>query len=119
MVGGITAAQLDDTDIPPLSWTVPGLLPEGFGILAAAPKIGKSWLMLGLAISVANGTPFLGVPVGQNAASPPVRYAGEAGAAEAARRYGKPQSDTSAAVSNAGAGGCREAEKRFGTKGKN
>jgi RecA-family ATPase len=70
MVCGITAAQLDDTDIPALSWTVPGLLPEGFGILAAAPKIGKSWLVLSLGLSVASGISFLGVPVEQR----PVLY---------------------------------------------
>ena len=70
MVGGITAAQLDDTDIPPLSWAVPGLLPEGFGILSAAPKIGKSWLVLSLGLAVATGTAFLGVPVEQR----PVLY---------------------------------------------
>ncbi len=70
MVGAITAAQLDDTDIPPLSWAVPGLLPEGFGILAAAPKIGKSWLVLSLGLAVASGTSFLGVPVEQR----PVLY---------------------------------------------
>lgn len=70
MVGGISAAQLDDTDIPPLSWTVPGLLPQGFGILAAAPKIGKSWLVLNLGLAVASGTEFLGVPVEQR----PVLY---------------------------------------------
>lgn len=70
MIGGITAAQLDDLVMPPLSWSVPGLLPEGFGILAAAPKIGKSWLMLNLAIAVAAGTPFLGVAVEQR----PVLY---------------------------------------------
>ncbi|OBK44853.1 AAA family ATPase [Mycobacterium sp. 1081908.1] len=70
MVGGITAAQLDDTDIPPLSWAVPGVLPEGFGILAAAPKIGKSWLVLNLGLAVASGTSFLDVPVEQR----PVLY---------------------------------------------
>lgn len=70
MVGGITAAELDDIDIPALSWTVPGLLPEGFGILAAAPKIGKSWLVLNLGLAVASGTEFLGVPVEQR----PVLY---------------------------------------------
>jgi RecA-family ATPase len=70
MVGGITAAELDDIDIPALSWTVPGLLPEGFGILAAAPKIGKSWLVLSLGLAVASGTGFLGVPVDQR----PVLY---------------------------------------------
>jgi len=70
MVGGITAAELDDIDIPALSWTVPGLLPEGFGILAAAPKIGKSWLVLSLGLAVASGTSFLDVPVEQR----PVLY---------------------------------------------
>jgi RecA-family ATPase len=70
MIGGITAAELDDIDIPPLSWTVPGLLPEGFGILAAAPKIGKSWLVLSLGLAVASGASFLGVPVEQR----PVLY---------------------------------------------
>jgi RecA-family ATPase len=70
MVGGITAAELDDIDIPALSWTVPGLVPQGFGILAAAPKIGKSWLVLSLGLAVASGTSFLGVPVEQR----PVLY---------------------------------------------
>jgi RecA-family ATPase len=70
ILSGITAAELDDTDIPALSWTVPGLLPEGFGILAAAPKIGKSWLVLSLGLSVASGISFLGVPVKQT----PVLY---------------------------------------------
>lgn len=70
MVGGITAAELDDIDIPALSWAVPGLVPEGFGILAAAPKIGKSWLVLSLGLAVASGTPFLGVPMEQR----PVLY---------------------------------------------
>jgi RecA-family ATPase len=65
MLGGITAAQLDDTDISPLSRAVAGLLPEGFGILSAAPKVGKSWLVLSLGLAVAIGTPFLGVPVAQ------------------------------------------------------
>ena len=65
MVGGITAAELDDIDIPALSWTVPGLIPEGFGILAAAPKIGKSWLVLSLGLAVASGASFLDVPVEQ------------------------------------------------------
>jgi RecA-family ATPase len=49
---------------------VPGLLPEGFGILAAAPKIGKSWLVLNLGLAVASGSSFLGVPVEQR----PVLY---------------------------------------------
>lgn len=70
MAGGITAAELDSIDLPALSWTVPGLLPEGFGILAAAPKIGKSWMVLSLGLAVASGTSFLGVAVEQR----PVLY---------------------------------------------
>ena len=70
MVGGITAAELDGIEIPALSWTVPGLLPEGFGILAAAPKIGKSWLVLSLGLAAASGSSFLGVPLEQR----PVLY---------------------------------------------
>jgi RecA-family ATPase len=70
MVGGIAAAELDDMDIPALSWTVPGLVPRGFGIVAAAPKLGKSWLVLSLGLAVASGTSFLGVLVEQR----PVLY---------------------------------------------
>lgn len=44
---------------PPI--IVPGMLPAGLTVLAAAPKRGKSWLALGLGISVAAGAPFMGV----------------------------------------------------------
>ena len=65
IVGGIAAAELDDMDIPALSWTVPGLVPQGFGIVAAASKLGNSWLVLSLGLAVALGTSFLGVLVEQ------------------------------------------------------
>ena len=46
---------------PPYSELVEGLLLQGTKILIAAPsKAGKTWLLLLLAVSVANGTPFLG-----------------------------------------------------------
>lgn len=45
-------------------WAVPGLIPEGITLLAGAPKVGKSWLALGLAQAVASGGHALGrVPV--------------------------------------------------------
>lgn len=50
-------------DFPPPEWVVDGVLPEGTSALIAAPKIGKSWWVLDLAISAVNGTEFLGVPV--------------------------------------------------------
>jgi DNA-binding CsgD family transcriptional regulator len=41
-------------------WVVPDLLPEGLTLLAAKPKLGKSWLALGLALAVASGGVALG-----------------------------------------------------------
>lgn len=50
-----TAAELRDWKFPDPRWAVPGLLPEGVTLLGGAPKIGKSWLALGLAIAIASG----------------------------------------------------------------
>lgn len=62
----MTAAELLNKELPPVSWTVPGILPEGVGILAGKPKLGKSWLALGLCVSVAHGGYALGTkPVEQ------------------------------------------------------
>ncbi len=50
----------------PPKWVVPDLLPEGLTLLAAKPKLGKSWMALGLALAVASGGLALGrVPVTQ------------------------------------------------------
>jgi hypothetical protein len=45
---------------PPVSYVVPGIIPEGLTILAGRPKIGKSWMALDLAIGIATGLPVLG-----------------------------------------------------------
>jgi hypothetical protein len=59
-------SDLLEEDFPETRWIVPDLLPEGLTLLAAKPKLGKSWLALGLALAVATGTPALGsVPVEQ------------------------------------------------------
>ena len=50
-----TAAQLLQMELPEPNWVVPELLTEGFTILAGNPKLGKSWLALGLAIATATG----------------------------------------------------------------
>jgi hypothetical protein len=55
-----TADELMATDFPEPRWAVPGLIAEGLTLLAGAPKLGKSWLVLGLGISTASGTPALG-----------------------------------------------------------
>ena len=55
-----TGAWLDIQHFPPLSWVVPGLIPEGMSMLVGGPKIGKSWLSLGIALAVASGGRVLG-----------------------------------------------------------
>lgn len=42
-------------------WAIPGLLPEGLSMLAGKPKLGKSWLALDFALSIATGRPVLGI----------------------------------------------------------
>ena len=44
----------------PQQWIVPNVLPEGLTILGGRPKVGKSWMLLDLAIAVASGGVFLG-----------------------------------------------------------
>jgi 5S rRNA maturation endonuclease (ribonuclease M5) len=53
--GSYTCAKLMAADVPDVRWVVPGLLCEGLVILAGSPKIGKSWLVLSLCLSIAAG----------------------------------------------------------------
>lgn len=55
-----TAADLMAATFPEPRWAVPGLLAEGVSVLAGPPKVGKSWLALGLAVAVASGGQALG-----------------------------------------------------------
>ena len=50
-----TADELMAAEFPPPRWAVPGILAEGVSLLAGPPKIGKSWLSLGLALAIAAG----------------------------------------------------------------
>lgn len=52
---------LDSQEFPPLQWAVPGVIPEGMGVLAGSPKAGKSWLALALLLGVAEGSTALGI----------------------------------------------------------
>jgi hypothetical protein len=47
-------------ELPPIRWTIPELLPEGLTLLAGKPKLGKSWLALSVALSIAAGGVALG-----------------------------------------------------------
>ena len=59
-----TADQLMAAEFPEPKWAVPGILAEGVSLLAGPPKVGKSWLSLGLGLSVAaGGRAFDSVPV--------------------------------------------------------
>jgi len=51
---------LDGQHFPPLKYTIPGLMPAGFGIIAAPPKAGKSLLILDWLLAVATGGQALG-----------------------------------------------------------
>ena len=55
----MSAEDLQNTVFSPIEFLVNDLLPEGTTILAAPPKIGKSWFVLNMAICIASGTPFL------------------------------------------------------------
>ena len=56
----IDAATLMDKPLPNSCFLVEGLVPEGVNMISGAPKVGKSWLMLDLALRTAAGEPFLG-----------------------------------------------------------
>jgi hypothetical protein len=53
-------AELMAREFAPIVEIVPGLLPEGLMLLAARPKVGKSWLALQLGLAVATDGEFLG-----------------------------------------------------------
>ncbi len=56
-------AWLDNQVFPEPAWSVPGIIPEGCCILAGQPKIGKSFLVLAIALAAACGNRVLGVEV--------------------------------------------------------
>lgn len=53
-------AWLDAQDFPALRWAVPGLMPEGFGLLTGGPKLGKSWFVMGCCLAVSSDRTALG-----------------------------------------------------------
>lgn len=59
-IKGYTAKELVSLELPPVKFVIDGILPEGLTIVAGRPKIGKSWLMMGLSVAVAAGGLFLG-----------------------------------------------------------
>lgn len=58
----VTAESIYYKLFKPSPMIVEDLIPKGLTVLGGTSKIGKSWMALDLAISVATGTPFLGKP---------------------------------------------------------
>jgi hypothetical protein len=52
--GTIPANELSKLEIPDVVWTIPQIMPEGVSILAAKPKVGKSWMTLAWCIAIAS-----------------------------------------------------------------
>ena len=59
----IDGATLMSQPIQPLHFVVDTLVSQGLHILAGSPKVGKSWLALWLAVTVAKGEPVWGMQV--------------------------------------------------------
>jgi len=51
---------LDVQEFPELEYAIPGIIPEGFTVLAGAPKVGKSWFILSLCLALSPGGKALG-----------------------------------------------------------
>ena len=61
----IDGETLMDARLPKRSFCVETLLPEGISMLGGAPKVGKSWMVLLLALQVAKGEPLWNLPTKQ------------------------------------------------------
>ena len=61
----IDGETLMDARLPKRTFCVETLLPEGISMLGGAPKVGKSWMVLLLALQVAKGEPLWNLPTKQ------------------------------------------------------
>ena len=56
----ISAQELQEKDLPPIKFLVDGILPVGTAMISAPSKIGKSWMVLNMGLSIAAGGHFMG-----------------------------------------------------------
>lgn len=56
----LTSKKLDAMELPPIRYAVDGMIPEGYTVLSASPKMGKSWMVQQMCLAVAQGKEFLG-----------------------------------------------------------
>jgi DNA-binding NarL/FixJ family response regulator len=59
-VKGYTLASLENREFAPLRYYVESFVVEGLTLIAGRPKKGKSWLVFGMGIDIANGDDALG-----------------------------------------------------------
>jgi RecA-family ATPase len=57
---GPNGEELLSKEFPPIAWVIPGFITTGLTIIAGAPKLGKSWLILGIACALSVGGRVLG-----------------------------------------------------------
>lgn len=55
----VNCEQLMTTPLKPIEFCVDGIISTGLFVLAGAPKVGKSWLALDMALSISKGEEFL------------------------------------------------------------
>lgn len=55
----ISAPDLQKANLPPVKFLVNGILPEGTSFISAPSKIGKSWFVLDMGLSIASGGQFM------------------------------------------------------------
>lgn len=56
----VMSEDLAAKEFPPISWAIPGFVPEGVTLLAGKPKMGKSWMALNMAVAKATNGYALG-----------------------------------------------------------
>lgn len=62
------------TEPPPLRWAIEGVIPEGLTLLVGAPKAGKSWWNMNIAVALTSGRPDDVFAWGQPAEPSPFLY---------------------------------------------
>ena len=56
----IGSRELGERELEPIRYAVEGMIPEGYTVLSAAQKAGKSWMAQQMCLAVAKGEDFLG-----------------------------------------------------------
>jgi len=64
----VSGRELQKMNLPPIKYTVERMIPEGYTIMSAPFKYGKSWYALELCLAVAEGADFLGMKTTRGAA---------------------------------------------------